>query len=163
MGRPGGEADLRGRVFGRVASLPRRAAGRAPPSRTSRKEKPRRRKRCTASTPGRERKALLLARNLHREVVRSCRLPRRPIAGSPRHSWDAHEKREGGPRRGSRADRSAGRGVVAKDIKKRGMLDDTLVLFTTEFGGTLRAIRGRHGRPGRDQNKYALSCGCGAG
>ena len=45
------------------------------------------------------------------------------------------------------------------DLKQRGMLDDTLVLFTTEFGRTPFAQSGSDKvGPGRDHNKYGFSC-----
>ncbi|MEC9091719.1 MAG: DUF1501 domain-containing protein, partial [Planctomycetota bacterium] len=43
--------------------------------------------------------------------------------------------------------------------KQRGMLKDTLVLFTTEFGRTpfAQSAKNQVG-PGRDHNRYAFSC-----
>jgi arylsulfatase A-like enzyme len=45
-----------------------------------------------------------------------------------------------------------------RDLKQRGMLDDTLVLFTTEFGRTpfSQADAGKVGS-GRDHNRYGFS------
>jgi uncharacterized protein (DUF1501 family) len=45
------------------------------------------------------------------------------------------------------------------DLKQRGMLKDTLVLFTTEFGRTpfTQSAADKVG-PGRDHNRYGFSC-----
>ncbi|MBN9519610.1 DUF1501 domain-containing protein [bacterium] len=81
-----------------------------------------------------------------------------PIAGSPRTSWDAHENvRENHGAEAARIDRPVA--ALLADLKQRGMLDDTLVLFTTEFGRTpfAQSAAGTVG-PGRDHNRYAFSC-----
>jgi arylsulfatase A-like enzyme len=48
--------------------------------------------------------------------------------------------------------------ALVKDLKRRGMLEDTLVLFTTEFGRTpfAQSAAGTVGT-GRDHNKYGFS------
>ena len=49
--------------------------------------------------------------------------------------------------------------ALIRDLKERGMLDDTLVLFTTEFGRTPFAqSKANQVGPGRDHNKYGFSC-----
>ncbi len=58
-----------------------------------------------------------------------------PIAGNPRTSWDAHENvRENHGAEAARIDQPVA--ALLADLRQRGMLDDTLVLFTTEFGRT---------------------------
>ena len=49
--------------------------------------------------------------------------------------------------------------ALLKDLKQRGMLQDTLVLFTTEFGRTpfAQSAADQVG-PGRDHNRYGFSC-----
>ena len=48
--------------------------------------------------------------------------------------------------------------LLLRDLKQRGMLEDTLVLFTTEFGRTpyAQSAADKVG-PGRDHNMYAFS------
>lgn len=49
--------------------------------------------------------------------------------------------------------------ALLKDLKQRGMLQDTLVLFTTEFGRTPFAQSAADQvSPGRDHNRYGFSC-----
>jgi len=58
------------------------------------------------------------------------------IAGNPRVSWDATRetsRKTTPPRRCASTSRWR---PLVRDLKQRGMLDDTLVLFTTEFGRT---------------------------
>ncbi|MEM7234553.1 MAG: DUF1501 domain-containing protein, partial [Planctomycetota bacterium] len=76
-------------------------------------------------------------------------------AGSLIH-WDAHDKLR--QHHGNNA-RAIDKPVAAlvRDLKKRGMLDDTLVLFTTEFGRTpFSQAEGSVGT-GRDHNRYGFS------
>jgi len=48
--------------------------------------------------------------------------------------------------------------ALLKDLRQRGMLADTLVLFTTEFGRTPFAqSAGTEAGPGRDHNMYGFS------
>lgn len=81
-----------------------------------------------------------------------------PIAGSPRRSWDAHENvRENHGAEAERIDKPVA--ALLHDLHRRGMLDDTLVLFTTEFGRTpFSQSAADQAGPGRDHNKYAFSC-----
>ncbi len=53
--------------------------------------------------------------------------------GFPRRNWDTHEdiEKDMGPMARSMAGPIAG---FIKDLKQRGMLDDTIILWTTEFG-----------------------------
>jgi len=101
----------------------------------------------------------LLARRLLERGVRFVQVySGGPIAGNPRTSWDAHENvRENHGTEAARIDQPVA--ALLADLRQRGMLDDTLVLFTTEFGRTpfAQAAAGTVG-PGRDHNKYAFSC-----
>lgn len=80
-----------------------------------------------------------------------------PIAGSPRASWDAHESvQQNHGLEAARIDRPVA--ALLKDLRLRGMLDDTLVLFTTEFGRTPFAQSAANAvGPGRDHNRYGFS------
>ena len=101
----------------------------------------------------------LLGRRLMERGVRFVQLySGGPIAGSPRASWDAHEsvKQNHGHEAG-RIDRPVA--ALLRDLKERGMLKDTLVLFTTEFGRTPFAQSDANQvGPGRDHNRYGFSC-----
>lgn len=80
------------------------------------------------------------------------------IAGTPRSSWDAHEDvRENHGVEARRIDRPVA--ALLADLSQRGMLEDTLVLFTTEFGRTpfTQSASDVVG-VGRDHNKYGFSC-----
>jgi hypothetical protein len=77
----------------------------------------------------------------------------------PRRNWDSHEdiRRDHGP-----LSRGMARGAAAliADLKQRGMLDDTLVIWTTEFGRMPSSQAGR----GRDHNPFVFTnwmCGGG--
>jgi hypothetical protein len=48
-------------------------------------------------------------------------------------------------------------GALLKDLKQRGMLDDTLVVWSGEFGRTPRHDRGGRGEPGRDHHNKGFS------
>lgn len=55
--------------------------------------------------------------------------------GNPRINWDGHENvRLNHSQEAIRIDRPVA--GMLRDLRRRGMLDDTLVLFTTEFGRT---------------------------
>ena len=53
--------------------------------------------------------------------------------GFPRRNWDSHEdvKRDHGP---LAAGMARGAAALIADLKRLGLLDDTIVLWTTEFG-----------------------------
>ena len=101
----------------------------------------------------------LLGRRLLEQGVRFVQLfSGGPIAGSPRASWDAHENvRENHTLEAGRIDQPVA--ALLRDLKQRGMLKDTLVIFTTEFGRTpfAQSAADKVG-PGRDHNRYAFSC-----
>ena len=101
----------------------------------------------------------LLARRLLERGVRFVQLySGGPIAGSPRTSWDAHENvGENHAAETLRIDQPVA--ALLEDLAARGMLEDTLVLFTTEFGRTPFAQSAAdQAGPGRDHNRYAFSC-----
>jgi hypothetical protein len=104
-------------------------------------------------------KRCLLARRLLEKGVRFVQIySGGPIAGSPRTSWDAHEDvKENHGAEAVKIDKPVA--ALVRDLKQRGMLDDTLVIFTTEFGRTpfTQSADNIVGR-GRDHNKYAFSC-----
>ncbi len=103
-------------------------------------------------------KNCLLARRLLEKGVRFVQLfSGGPIAGNPRTSWDAHENvKENHGLEAARIDKPVA--GLLKDLKRLGMLKDTLLLFTTEFGRTPFAQSAANDvGPGRDHNKYGFS------
>ncbi len=101
----------------------------------------------------------LLARRLLERGVRFVQIySGGPIAGSPRASWDAHENvKENHTAEAVKIDKPVA--GLLRDLRQRGLLDDTLVLFTTEFGRTPFAQSAANVvGPGRDHNRYGFSC-----
>lgn len=99
----------------------------------------------------------LLARRLLERGVRFVQLFSGGTFGSPRRNWDGHEdmvKNHG--QEALRIDQPVA--ALLKDLRRRGMLDDTLVLFTTEFGRTpfTQSAADVVGK-GRDHNQYGFS------
>lgn len=100
----------------------------------------------------------LLARRMLERGVRYVQIySGGPIAGSPRASWDAHENvRENHSLEAVKIDQPVA--ALVRDLKQRGMLEDTLVLFTTEFGRTpFTQSAANVVGAGRDHNRYAFS------
>ena len=99
----------------------------------------------------------LLARRLVERGVRFVQLySGGPISGG-RASWDAHENvKQNHTHEAGRIDKPVA--ALLHDLKQRGLLDDTLVLFTTEFGRTpfTQSAAGVIGE-GRDHNRYGFS------
>jgi hypothetical protein len=97
----------------------------------------------------------LLARRLLERGVRFVQLYHGGAFGSPRINWDAHEDIvENHRTQAASLDRPVA--GLLKDLKARGMLDDTLVVWTTEFGRTpfTQGIGGK----GRDHHQRAFTC-----
>ena len=75
----------------------------------------------------------LLARRLMERGVRVIQMYNGGAFGAPRVNWDAHEDLVENHGKNARIlDQPTA--TLLKDLKQRGMLDDTLVVFTTEFG-----------------------------
>lgn len=80
-------------------------------------------------------RSCLLARRLLEQGVRFVQLFSGGTFGSPRRNWDGHEDmKENHGQEALRIDRPVA--GLLRDLRRRGMLDDTLVLCTTEFGRT---------------------------
>jgi len=102
-------------------------------------------------------RACLLARRLLERGVRFVQLFSGGSFGSPRINWDGHENvKENHAQEAKRIDQPVA--ALLKDLRQRGMLADTLVLFTTEFGRTpfAQSAADKVG-PGRDHNMYGFS------
>ncbi len=96
------------------------------------------------------------------EYGRQCLLARRMVEagvrfvqvnhGYPRNYWDAHgDLRNNHSTMARRVDKPVA--GLLRDLKQRGLLDDTLVVFGTEFGRTPAA----QGPDGRDHHPHAFS------
>jgi len=101
----------------------------------------------------------LVARRLLERGVRFVQIWSGNDNSFPRRNWDSHEdlKRDHGPLALGMA---TGAAALIKDLKQRGMLDDTLILWTTEFG----RMPSTQGSKGRDHNPYVFTnwlCGGG--
>ncbi|MBM3856234.1 MAG: DUF1501 domain-containing protein [Verrucomicrobia bacterium] len=89
----------------------------------------------------------LLARRLAERGVRFIQLYHR--------DWDHHSQlREELPLRARETDRASA--ALLTDLKRRGLLDDTLVVWTGEFGRTPMS-QGNKGTIGRDHHNKAMS------
>ena len=101
----------------------------------------------------------LAARRLLERGVRFVQVWSGNDNGFPRRNWDSHEdvRRDHGPLAMGMA-----RGCAAfiQDLKQRGLLEDTLILWTTEFG----RMPSSQGGKGRDHNPFVFTnwlCGGG--
>ena len=94
----------------------------------------------------------LTARRLLERGVRFVQIWSGADNGFPRRNWDSHEDlaRDHGML-GMELDRPAA--ALLKDLKARGLLDDTLVIWTTEFG----RMPCSQGGKGRDHNPAAFT------
>jgi hypothetical protein len=94
----------------------------------------------------------LVARRLLERGVRFVQVWSGADNGFPRRNWDSHEDlaRDHGP-----LGRGLGVGAAAllTDLRQRGMLEDTLVLWTTEFG----RMPCNQGSLGRDHNPFVFT------
>ncbi len=99
----------------------------------------------------------LLARRLIERGVRFVQIFSGGTFGSPRRNWDGHEDmRANHGQEALRIDQPVA--ALLRDLRRRGLLDDTLVLFTTEFGRTpfTQSAADVVGA-GRDHNQYGFS------
>ena len=101
----------------------------------------------------------LVARRLLERGVRFVQIWSGNDNRFPRRNWDSHEniKRDHGPLALGMARGSA---ALIQDLKQRGMLGDTIVLWTTEFGRMPCAQSSK----GRDHNPFTFTnwlCGGG--
>ena len=101
----------------------------------------------------------LAARRLLERGVRFVQIWSGNDNGFPRRNWDSHEDvlRDHGPLAMGMA---RGCAALIQDLKQRGMLEDTLILWTTEFGRMPSSQAGK----GRDHNPFVFTnwlCGGG--
>ena len=102
-------------------------------------------------------RSCLLARRLLEQGVRFVQLFSGGSFGSPRINWDGHEDvKENHTREAKLIDQPVA--ALVKDLRQRGLLDDTLVLFTSEFGRTpFTQSSADVVGTGRDHNQYGFS------
>ena len=101
----------------------------------------------------------LIARRLLERGVRFVQIWSGNDNSFPRRNWDSHEDlaREHGPLARGMA---KGTAALVNDLKQRGLLDDTVILWTTEFG----RMPSTQGSTGRDHNPHVFTnwlCGGG--
>jgi len=94
----------------------------------------------------------LIARRLLERGVRFVQVWSGADNGFPRRNWDSHEnlERDHGDM-GTSMDRPTA--ALIKDLKRRGLLDDTIVMWTTEFG----RMPCSQGSLGRDHNPFTFT------
>ena len=94
----------------------------------------------------------LIARRLLERGVRFVQVWSGADNGFPRRNWDSHENlaKDHGEM-GASMDQPAA--ALIRDLKARGLLDDTLVMWTTEFG----RMPCSQGSKGRDHNPDAFT------
>lgn len=94
----------------------------------------------------------LVARRLLERGVRFVQVWSGADNGHPRRNWDSHEnvQRDHGP---LAAGLGIGAAALIQDLKQRGMLEDTIVLWTTEFG----RMPCNQGSTGRDHNPFVFT------
>lgn len=101
----------------------------------------------------------LIARRLLERGVRFVQIWSGNDNSFPRRNWDSHEDiaRDHGPLARGMA---VGTTALLKDLKQTGLLEDTIVLWTTEFG----RMPSTQGTRGRDHNPHVFTnwlCGGG--
>ena len=101
----------------------------------------------------------LVARRLLERGVRFVQIWSGNDNGFPRRNWDSHEDiaRDHGP---LAAGMAHGAAALIADLKRVGLLDETIILWTTEFG----RMPSSQGGKGRDHNPYCFTnwlCGGG--
>lgn len=94
----------------------------------------------------------LIARRLLERGVRFVQIWSGNDNSFPRRNWDSHENlaRDHEPLARGMA---VGTAALLKDLKQTGLLDDTIVLWTTEFG----RMPSTQGSLGRDHNPYVFT------
>jgi len=101
----------------------------------------------------------LVARRLLERGVRFVQIWSGNDNAFPRRNWDSHEdvRRDHGP---LAAGMARGASALIQDLRQRGLLEDTIILWTTEFG----RMPSSQGGKGRDHNPYVFTnwlCGGG--
>ena len=98
----------------------------------------------------------LLARRLAERGVRMTQVYY--VNGKNKQPWDTHKNNDDGHRKLC-ADSDRATAALLSDLKERGMLDDTLVVWGGEFGRTPYSEKPKDGKgePGRDHHHSGFS------
>lgn len=97
----------------------------------------------------------LLARRLLERGVRFVQIINGGSFGSPRINWDGHENlKENHDNQAATMDRPVA--ALIQDLKQRGMFEDTLFIWSTEFGRS--PLTQGINSPGRDHHPTAFTC-----
>ena len=96
----------------------------------------------------------LLARRLSERGVRFVQVYY--LSPKDNQPWDTHQDNDNRHRKLC-ADSDRATAALLLDLKQRGLLDDTLVIWGGEFGRTPYAELGRNGNPGRDHHHTGFS------
>jgi len=97
----------------------------------------------------------LMARRLVERGVRFVQIINGGAFGSPRINWDGHENlKQNHDTQAATLDQPLAALII--DLKQRGMLEDTLVIWNTEFGRS-PSTQGLDS-PGRDHHPTAFTC-----
>ena len=97
----------------------------------------------------------LMARRLLERGVRFVQIFNGGAFGSPRINWDGHENvKENHDTQAATMDKPVA--ALIRDLKERGMLEDTLFVWSTEFGRS--PVTQGLGSPGRDHHPTAFTC-----
>ena len=94
----------------------------------------------------------LVARRLLERGVRFVQVWSGADNGFPRRNWDSHENVQR-DHRPLAVGLATGAAALIKDLKQRGMLDDTVILWTTEFG----RMPCNQDSAGRDHNPHVFT------
>jgi hypothetical protein len=94
----------------------------------------------------------LIARRLLERDVRFIQIWSGNDNSFPRRNWDSHEDVER-DHRPLAMGMAVGAAALIKDLKQRGLLDDTIILWTTEFG----RMPSTQGSKGRDHNPFVFT------
>jgi hypothetical protein len=101
----------------------------------------------------------LIARSLLERGVRYVQIWSGNDNSFPRRNWDIHEDIER-DHRPLASGMAIGAAALINDLKQRGLLEDTIILWTTEFG----RMPSTQGSKGREHNPYVFSSWlCGGG
>jgi hypothetical protein len=97
----------------------------------------------------------LMARRLLERGVRFVQIINGGAFGSPRINWDGHENlKENHDTQAATLDQPLA--ALIQDLKQRGMFEDTLLVWSTEFGRS-PSTQGLNS-PGRDHHPTAFTC-----
>jgi uncharacterized protein (DUF1501 family) len=99
-------------------------------------------------------RSCLLARRLSERGVRFVQVYY--LSKDDNQPWDTHADNDNRHRRLC-ADSDRATAALLRDLKRRGLLEETLVIWSGEFGRTPYAQPAKNGKPGRDHHHTGFS------